>query len=715
MSIPTRYWDLLAAAALFAAVSLPSRAQDQSPAPASQAQPAANSASSPATPDTPAQIELLETKIRFEPNGDSRKEVHTRVRINSELGVRQFAHLNFNFNRSYEQIDIPLLHITHKSGGSADILPSAITDQPNPAVADFPAYQDVRVKSIRILGLEPADILEYRVITTTTHHPLAPDFWLDHSFDRTGIVTKEIFDLDLPASRFGSSLAPIFVQPTPDDPAGVTRLPRPQDSAFGHDLKSGMIFISEQTPPNSKETTAGENSRLHLTWDRSNSDQPESKLAPSNPEALTSDIVVTTYPSWDALSVAIGRQLFANTSSSWTSRNTEEILEKQKEFSATPNQRPEESIYEFVAKKIRTVDLPLGATGFRGRKVTEILSSAYATPEDKAVLFSVLSAVATPSFDLIPDHYAWPMLQLPRPSVFKQFLIQVGANSRAAYLNPALEVAPFGVVTADLRGSQAWLMYNPRTYGSNLGGTPGFAQTWRRLSNELPFRSLQRVNVDATITPDGTLNAKVKYSMRGDNELLLRIAFHQSPRDKWKEVAQLISLSDGFRGKIISASASDPLATKNAFTVEYEISQPKFVDWSKRPVRIPAPLPLLSVPDLPGKVGSTEKSGPIDLGTPLDVDTRLTLHVPPGTSVEIPTGTVVDRDYATFASRYNTQSGTVTATRHINFLRRHVDADRVPDYAAFLHAVQTDQAQLLTLTPPTTAPQPTTASQSSKP
>src|SRR6266576_2814916 len=42
-----------------------------------------------ATPEkeaNPAQIELLETRYRFEANGDSRKEVHTSVHINSELG-----------------------------------------------------------------------------------------------------------------------------------------------------------------------------------------------------------------------------------------------------------------------------------------------------------------------------------------------------------------------------------------------------------------------------------------------------------------------------------------------------------------------------------------------------------------------------------------------------------------------------------------------------
>src|SRR5713101_8101535 len=151
--------------------------------------------------EIPGQIELLETRIRFETNGDSRKEVHARVHIHNELGVRQFARLNFDYNRSFESVDLPLVHITHASGGTADILPSAITDNPNPAVVNAPAYQDVRVKTVRILGLEPGDLLEYRVIRTVSHHPLAPDFWFQHTFDRTGVVLREVFELDLPISH----------------------------------------------------------------------------------------------------------------------------------------------------------------------------------------------------------------------------------------------------------------------------------------------------------------------------------------------------------------------------------------------------------------------------------------------------------------------------------------------------------------------------------
>jgi len=141
---------------LFSATNVFAQAAPETP----KEKPAAVPQEKPAEPPNAAQIELLETKYRFEANGDSRKEVHALVKINSELGVRQFARLNFDYNRSFQSVEIPLVHITHASGGTADILPSAITDNPNPAVLDFPAYQDVRVKSVRILGLQPGDSLD---------------------------------------------------------------------------------------------------------------------------------------------------------------------------------------------------------------------------------------------------------------------------------------------------------------------------------------------------------------------------------------------------------------------------------------------------------------------------------------------------------------------------------------------------------------------------
>jgi hypothetical protein len=677
---------------LFAAISLLSVCQParcQQPAPPATEKPEAK----PATPETPAQIELLETRIRFDANGTSRKEVHVRVHINSELGVRQFSRLTFDFNRSYEQIEIPLVHITHASGGSADILPSAVADQPNSAVAGAPAYQDVRVKSVRILGLEPSDILEYRVITTGTAYTFSagtldpaparpPDFWFDHSFNDTGIISQEIFELDLPASR----LEPAKYPPTPEDPAAI--LP-PKDGSLAKQLPQPNVSLRvwSRIPETSKTRTEEKDSaRVIYKWDVTPASLPKRAASSGDKD---SDVALTTFSSWSDLSSRLAQTGAPSYSTAdWTKFSSP--YEQ-----ASKDSLPARVLYQFASKKIAILDLPFDAVRFvrdpyQARSRDEVLGDGYGTVAQKSqfyrFLMTRLDVGVRSVFCTASDS---PEKQLPRPSLLTHALLVVEQQGRAYYLDPSIDVAPFGVIRADLRGKKVLDL---------AGCSESEARCWKTVPPDLPFASFQRVRVDAALAGDGTLNAKVKYSMRGDNELLLRVAFHQNPRDKWKEVAQLLALSDGFRGNITSVSASDPTATKLPFTLEYEISEPKFVDWSKKPVRVPALLPQLGVPELPAKPESGGVAPPIDLGTPLDVDTRVTLRLPPGTSVEVPTGTVVDRDYATFASRYNVQTGVITASRHINFLHRQVPADRTADYAAFLHAVQTDQSQHFTLT-----------------
>jgi len=246
-------------------------------------------------------------------------------------------------------------------------------------------------------------------------------------------------------------------------------------------------------------------------------------------------------------------------------------------------------------------------------------------------------------------------------------------------------VAPYLVIPAEFRRKNALVV------------GPAVTELWRLVNTGLPFPAVQKVAIDATLAADGKLTAKVHYSMRGDNELLLRVAFHQAPKEKWKDLAQLLSISDGFRGKVSTVTASDPSATREPFTLDYEITTLKFVDWSKKPVRIPALLPQIGLPDPPVKPSPGAAVSPIELGTPLEVETRMTLHLPPGTTVQTPTGTSVQRDYATFASQYSAKGPTITASRHINFLLRLVPAERAADYNAFLRAVQSDEAQDFTL------------------
>lgn len=617
-------------------------------APAQPATKRGETTASTAASETPAQIELLETRIRFESNGDSRKEVHARVHINSELGARQFGQLKFDYNRSFQAVDIPLVRITHAGGGTAEILPRAIADAPNPAAANYPAYHDVRVKSVRILGLAPGDNLEYRVITTTAHHPLAPDFWLEHSFDRTGVVSEEIFELHLPQSR------------------QVT------------------VRMNRQTPATSMEkrgALAEGFTIYHWRYSRGSKPAPGDSAANADGQP---DVMVSTFPTWDSLSEKLAEKL-------WPVTGTASDDLRAKALALTESARADleklEAIYDFVSQKIATVGVPLGSTGFRFRPAAQVLSSGYATPEDKSALLAALVTAlglhASPALAGYCDSES-----AARPSVFTRLLISTREAQNTFWLDPSLEVAPFGIISALPKKCAVLLSRDPAAATS-------VAHLWQPIRGQLPFAAFQRVTAEATLAPDGKLLAKLHYTIRGDNELLLRMAFHQTPREQWSDVAQLLAISDGFRGKISSVRASDPLTTKEPFSVEYEIVQVKFADWSKKAVRIPAILPLLGLP--PAKSAGSDTS-PIELGTPLEVTTQATVHIPPAASIEAPPGTTVDRDYASYRSRYNVENSTITATRQVIFRTRELPAERSADYHAFVHAIENDQAQLFTIT-----------------
>ena len=634
------------AALLIAAIPFPARAQAPAPAPA---------AAEAKAPSAPYTVELLEKRMRFEADGAGRRETHTIILISTESAAGQFGRLSFDYDRSRESLDFPFLRITHPGGGIAEILPSAISDQAHPAVAAAPAFQDVRRKSVRILGLRPGDRLEYRVVTTVRRAAMAPEFSFTHAFTRSAIVARELLELDVPAGRA------IQQRAAPSLPAAVV-----------------------------EESGEGASARRIYRWNVTN--------APGDGDKGEAELTVTSFVSWKQLSARFAQDFFPEAAAGGALREKSAELVQ----GAPSGEEKLQAIYDFVSRKIRTVDLPLGTAGYSPRGPEAILSSGYATFEEKAALLTALAGQAglTAHLVLMTDSAHAEKELLPAPEIFSRILVKAGEESAAHWMDAGAEVAPLGMIHASLRGQQGLVIAPP------ADGSDGL---WAAAPLDLPFAGKQQVRVDATLGEDGKLSAKVRYTMRGDNELLLRVAFHHTPKERWNELAQMLSLADGFRGQITGITASDPAETHEPFTLEYEISQPKFVDWSKSPVHIPALLPQAGLPERPenGAAGA-----PIELGTPLEVETDSTIHLPSSKAFGVaawsarkPLGMSVTRDYAAFASHYSLADApaeasggrTLNSSRHLTFLLRQIAGTWAVDYASFVRAVQNDETQAFTL------------------
>jgi Domain of Unknown Function with PDB structure (DUF3857) len=624
-------------------------------------------------PQLPFQIQLLETHVRFEANGNSHKEVHTVVKIINILGVQQFGRISFDYNRGFQQVEIPLVRIRHANGGTSEVLPSAVTDVPNPAVEQFPTYQNVRVKSVRILGLQEGDTIEYKVVTTTTNQPLAPDFWLEHTFDRSGQVLEEHYEVELPSSR---KIDPRINPATP--------VSAKENTGSGETACTTYRWTRKYTPPadgaTSEDTTAGGSGTPDvgfstLSWEQLAARLAELMMPGSKPlaEMKTHEESMKEVARRPEVADLVREKAVALT------RNSKSDMERLK------------ALYEFVATKINTTDIPLGATGFRARPAVDVLNSGYANGEDKYALYAALGTAVNLRADAVLTGFC-DRRALAIPTVFKHLVILGTTKERQYWMDPAVEVAPFGMISPS-EAKCALLLRR------EFPVTDAAGQEWIKTPTGPPFAAFQRVGVDAVIADDGQLTARVKYVLRGENELLLRVAFHQTPKEKWKDIGGLLAISDGFRGQVTNVEASDPLATEEPFIVGYELTQLKFVDWTKKPVRIPALLPQIGLPDpvvapvlAPGKVLPK-----IQLGTPLDVQTSMTLRLPAGTRVQTPAGTSMDRDYGKYMSKYSSTQNTAVASRHIDFLKREVPGDQAQDYNAFFRSVQSDQGQRFVL------------------
>jgi len=86
------------------------------------------------------------------------------------------------------------------------------------------------------------------------------------------------------------------------------------------------------------------------------------------------------------------------------------------------------------------------------------------------------------------------------------------------WLDLNVEVAPYQVIPSQVRGKNAFVV------------GPAVTDLWRQVDDFLPFRARQSVSINASLASDGMLKANVHYSLRGDNELLLRAPFTNRPR-----------------------------------------------------------------------------------------------------------------------------------------------------------------------------------------
>ena len=591
------------------------------------------------------------TRAAFQNDGTSRADLEVVVDVLSEAGVQQFGHLVFGYNSNNQKLEV--ISVEVRKPGSATFTPASAVRDISPLASGAPAYTDYREKQVTVPGLRPGDTLAYHIARTTTT-PLAPgQFWFEHDFLKDAVVLDEQLEISLPRNR----------------------------------------AIKLKTKPGTDPMISDEGERRIFQWKGSRlareTEGPEKKKKISEPQIPA--VQITTFQNWEDVGLWYAPLERERATPDASIRAKAEELTRGR---GTDLEKIE-ALYDFVSTQVRTVSLPFGLGSYLPHAASESLANGYADPKGKHALLAALleaegirafPALISPGRDLDPD--------LPSPGQFIHVITVIPRGVERKdwlWLDTSTEVAPFRMLALALRGKQALVIPVGLDGATSKQESTGLMET----PADPPSLQVQNIDVTGRVSSLGKLTARIHYSMTGDNALTLRTAFRRTPRANWKQIGQLLAAGDGLAGEVTAAKSSDPSDTHNPFEVDYEISQTKIADWSRKTLQLRLPLPALGIPEIEESAESVAK--PLKLGSPLEVHIRATIELPAGYAPRAPVPVSMSRDFASYHSNYSIRGRTIEAQRDIVFRQREIPQDLLADYSAFTRAARADEAQLVSV------------------
>jgi len=595
-------------------------------------------------------VEQYRSLYRFENDGTGRKETIARIRVQSEAGVQQWGQVQVGYNSANERVEIPYVRVIKADGTIVKAGDDAVQDLSAPLEQQAPVYTDYRVKHITVPGLRPGEVLEYRVVTVI-HTPLAPgEFWTDYDFDKTNIDLDEEVDVDVPTSR-----------------------PLKLKTKAGMDPK-----ISEQDGRRLYHWT---NTHLQREDDKKDKDKINDKKKKKTPDDDRPDIQLTSFVSWEQ----IGRW-YASLEKDRRAPSPE-VRAKAAELTKGLNTDLDkvQALYDFVAKNFRYVSLSLGVGRYQPHSASDVLHNQYGDCKDKhTLLASLLEAEGMHASSVLINSSRKLDTDVPSPSQFDHVitLLPMTKPNEEVWMDTTSEVAPFRLLAYTLRKKQALVI--------PANGTPHLEET----PADTPMPDSEIAEVEGKINGIGKLEVHVHYTFRGDEELMLRSIFRRLPEAQWQRVVE--NVNAGMGGEVSNLKISDPAATREPFTMNYDVSRPNFLDWSKKKSDLPLPLCQFNLPDL-GDAGDDADSEPVKLGPKAEYVYKIKLELPAKYVAHTPLPFSLKRDYAEYQATYKLDGTTFTADRTLTLHQDELPVQRVSDYQAFRRAVGSDLGQFLSL------------------
>ena len=488
---------------------------------------------SPAKDDYSQEAAVLEetsTKIAFDNDGNFTREQTSRVRVQTDAGVQQWGLLKFPFQSATQTVEIDYVRVRKADGSTLITPPDNVQDLDSEITRSAPFYSDLREKHVAVKGLGKGDILEYEAHWRTTKPLIPGQFWFQYSFQHDGIVLAERLEIKVPSER----------------------------------------AVKVKGPQTNQTVTTEAGSRIYA-WTYSklqSAKEPESDQKKETETALgrlpPPDVQISSFQSWED----VGRWY-------WNLQKdriepTPAIRAKAAELTKgmTDDAAKLQALYSFVSTQYRYIGIAFGIGRYQPHAAEDVLTNNYGDCKDKhTLLASLLRASGITLYPALINSSRKLDPEVPSPAQFDHIIGYLPQGKDAVWLDTTLEVAPFGYLVTRLRDKPALVLSGDKSI--QLITTPA----------DPPFPSSQAFKIDGQLSDDGTFEAKVEDTTRGEGEVLMRAAFRQVPQPQWKDLVQQISYGLGYSGTVSDVSASTPEAIGEPFHFSYSYNRKEYPDW----------------------------------------------------------------------------------------------------------------------------------------
>lgn len=583
----------------------------------------------------PYVIEKIATVVAFQNDGTNTTDVTVRARIQSDAGIKQFGIVSLPYASASTSVQLVYARVTTPDGKTIETPAENVLDLPAQITQQVPFYSDIKVLQAAVKGLAVGDTLEYAFHATTTKSLDPGQFWYSGDFFKEGVALDEELEVSVPQGRYVKVQSP-DLQPTTAQKAGRT------------------IYIWKTS---------------HL--ESAGASDKDAAEVPKHPA-----VQLTTFHNWNEVGA------WFNALAAPQAVPAADVRAKALELTsgAKTDQEKIQALYNFVSMKYRYIGIDFGIGRYQPHAASDVMANDYGDCKDKHTLFTaLLAAVGIKAYPALISTGAELDIDVPSPAQFDHVITAIPQGQGYLFLDTTPEVAPYGYLIPDIRDKKALVIADASD--SALVKTPA----------DPPFPSFLNFTSDGSLTDSGEYDGKMQMTMRGDAELIFRIALRQVGESQWNTALQAISSNLGFGGQVSNGTVSQLETTDKPLEFDYSYKRERIGDWDNK--QLSAPLPPVDLAAAPDE--SVKNPEPLKMGSSMTEDMQATIKLPADANPQVPQAVSLHESFGDYDATYSLSGGVLHIERKLAVKAREVPVGQFDEYRKFVKQVVNDESRLI--------------------